>query len=84
MLTGTKPPELSTLHTGDILCDRHRRDCYVVTDIDAAGVTLRERDREFVLPYSLFCSVYDHRVFHIEQSQIIDAPTWCEQLRNQL
>jgi hypothetical protein len=84
MLTNKKPPELSTLHEGDILCDRHRRDCYVVTDIDDDGVTLREHDREFVLPHSFFCPMYGHRVFHLEQSRTIEAPEWCERLSGRL
>lgn len=78
--TATTPahPELSTLEPGDILCDRHRYDWYVVTDIDNSGVGLRDNETEYMLPHSLFCSIYGRRLFHAEQTANLDVPDWCK------
>jgi hypothetical protein len=85
MLATTKRPrELETLHRGDVLCDRHRREYYVVTDVDADAVSLREHEKEFVVPHSFFCPMYGHRLFNVERSRSLEAPAWCERCRRQL
>lgn len=70
-------PELSTLTNGDVLCDRHRRDCYVVTTLDETAVGLQHQETEYALPPSLFVSMYGQRLFHIEETATLDTPDWC-------
>lgn len=77
LVTTPRTTELETLHR-DVLRNRHRRDHYVVIDVDADVVSLREREKEFVVPHSFFCPMYGHRLFHAERSRTLDVPTWCE------
>lgn len=54
----TRNDHASTLEPGDVLCDRHRHDWYVITDIDDGGVGLRDTETEYMLPDAVFCSIY--------------------------
>lgn len=70
------PTELRALTTGEVLFDRHRREYFVTSRIDADGVGLRQRDTEFYIPHSLFVTWYGSRVFSIEETTSIDPPPW--------
>lgn len=78
---GEAPPrdELADLREGEVLCDRHRRECYQVSGVDDAGVALRQDGTEFYLPCSLFVTWYRRRLFELENATSIDAPEWCDQ-----
>ena len=71
------PSGLDNLRVGDILCDRHRRDCYRVDGVDHTGVTLHQDGTDFHIPCSLFVSWHGHRLFSIEESRSIEPPDWC-------
>lgn len=74
--------ELTGLHEGEVLCDRHRRECYQVSGIDDAGVALQQDGTEFYIPRSLFVTWYPRRLFPIENTSSIDTPEWCSQHRD--
>lgn len=65
------------LQEEDVLCDRHRQECYQVTGIDRTGIGLRQDGAEFFVPGSLFVILYKRRLFSINDTQSIDAPEWC-------
>lgn len=71
------PSDLDDLSEGDVLYDRHRRDCYLVTGIDERAVALRQRNTEFYVPRSLFVPWYGSRLFPIEHATGLEAPEWC-------
>ena len=76
------PNELAALQRGEILCDRHRQECYQVSGIDGAGVTLHRDGTDFYIPRSLFSSWYGRRLFSIEETRSIETPQWCRQHRD--
>ena len=79
----TVPPgELATLQEGEVLCDRHRRECYQVVSIDKAGIALQQDEMSFYIPCSLFVSWYGRRLFPVERTSNIEAPAWCRQYRD--
>lgn len=78
----TPPDELSPLRAGDVLCDRHRRECYQVAGVDKVGVALHQDGTDFYVPRSLFVSWYGRRLFLIAESRSIDPPEWCRQHRD--
>lgn len=78
---GAPRGDLATLQEGDVLCDRHRRECYQVTTIDEAGVGLHRDGVEFYTPRSLFVTWYGQRLFSIEDTTI-ETPEWCERARS--
>ena len=80
----TVPPnELATLQQGKVLCDRHRRECYQVNDVDAVGVALHRDGTDFYIPCSLFVSWYGQRLFSIKETRGVDTPEWSRQYRDQ-
>jgi hypothetical protein len=72
------PSDLTDLREGDILYDRHRRDCYQVDSVEQTGVGLHQDGTDFHIPHSLFVSWYGQRLFSIEQAQSIETPDWCD------
>jgi len=74
--------ELATLQRGEVLCDRHRQECYQVSGIDTAGIALHRDGRDFYIPRSLFVSWYGQRLFSIEETRSIETPEWCRQHRD--
>ena len=75
------PDELADLREGDVLYDRHRRECYQVTGIDGTSVGLHQDGADFSIPRSLFLTWHRRRLFPIEESRGIDAPDWCSRRR---
>lgn len=73
---GVLPDELAALREGEILCDRHRRDCYRVAGVDETRVALHQDGTDFYIPCSLFVSWYGRRLFAIDGTRSIEAPTW--------
>ena len=71
------PDELADLREGDVLCDRHRRECYQVSGIDETGIGLKQDGEDFYIPSPLFVSWYGQRLFAIEESRSIETPEWC-------
>ena len=62
---------------GEILCDRHRKECYQVSRIDEMGVALHRDGTDFYIPHSLFVTWYGRRLFPIDGSGSIALPEWC-------
>jgi hypothetical protein len=75
------PDYLAGLRRGDVLCDRHRRECYQVTSIDGTRIGLHRDGTDFFVPRSLFVSWHGRRLFPIEESRTIDTPDWCSPRR---
>ena len=71
------PNDLADLPEGEILYDRHRRECYQVTSVDDFGVALHQDGTDFYVPCSLFVSWYGRRLFSIDETRSIEAPEWC-------
>lgn len=69
--------EFADLREGEVLCDRHRQECYQVIGVDDTGVALRQEGTEFYIPRSLFVTCYRRRLFSIENATSIDTPDWC-------
>lgn len=72
------PTELSALTEETILYDRHRRDWYVVTNINDSGVGLRQTDSEYSIPHAFFCSLYKKRLVPLEEISSIELPSWVQ------
>lgn len=68
--------ELDDIDEGDVLCDRRRQNCFIVTAIDDEGISLHNEDTEYYVPPTLFVCWYGSRVFPIEESESIDLPDW--------
>lgn len=73
-----RPIDLIDLAEGDVLYERHRRDCFVVSRIDREGIGLRQRDTDFYIPHSLFLPWYGSRLFHATETTTLDLPAWVE------
>lgn len=71
------PAELGALEAGDVLWDRHRRECFQVGGIDAAGISLRQDGIRYYVPHSLFVPWYGSRLFPIAETTSTDLPEWC-------
>lgn len=74
--------ELAALSEGDVLCDRHRRECYQVTAIDDDGIGLHQDGIDFYTPRPLFVTWYGQRLFAIDGNSSIETPVWCEKWRD--
>ena len=72
---GVPPDDLADLREGEILCDRHRRECYQVAGVDEIGIALHREGAEFYIPCSLFVNWYGRRLFPIEGTSI-EAPDY--------
>lgn len=73
---GTEARTDPTPTVGEVLCDRHRREYYIVTEVDDAGVSLGQDGIEYVVPHGIFCSLYPRRMFPLDESASIDPPAW--------
>lgn len=62
---------------GDVICDRHRRDWYVITAVEDGAIELRDEGTEYRIPRSLFVSVYGKRLFDGGRTASLDPPEWC-------
>lgn len=71
------PADLRTVEAGDVLCDRHRRECFQVCGIDSTGISLRQDGTRFYVPHSLFVPWYGSRLFPIAETTSTDLPDWC-------
>lgn len=70
------PAEVAALETGEVLCDRHRKECFVVRDVEERGTRLERDDEEFYVPHSLLAPWLDSRLFAVEESESADLPAW--------
>ena len=70
------PAEVAALGTGEVLCDRHRKECFVVRDVEERGTRLERDDEEFHVPHSLLAPWLDSRLFAVEESESADLPEW--------
>ncbi len=73
----TIPADLAAIEAGDVLCDRHRRECFLVRGIDGAGVSLRQEEDTYYVPHSLFAPWYGSRLFPITETATTEPPDWC-------
>ena len=71
------PADLGALEAGEVLCDRHRRECFQVLGIDDSGVSLRQEETRFYVPHSLFAPWYGLRLFPIAETTSTECPAWC-------
>jgi hypothetical protein len=68
--------ERTDIDPGDVLCDRHRKECFEVTSVDESGVALQRESTEFYIPHSLFAPWYGTRLHQIQDSTSTDSPDW--------
>lgn len=73
----SSPSSLVDAREGEVLCDRHRRECYRVETIDETGIVLHQDGTDFYIPHSLFVSWYGRRLFSTDETQSLDVPEWC-------
>lgn len=73
----SSPSILVDAREGEVLCDRHRRECYRVESIDETGIVLHQAGTDFYIPHSLFVSWHGRRLFSTDKTQSIEAPEWC-------
>ena len=76
------PSDLAEVIEGEILFDRHRRECYQVAGIDRTGIALHQDGADFYVPCSLFVSWYGRRLFPIDGTGSIEVPKWCRRQGN--
>ena len=70
------PTAVARLDTGQVLCDRHRKECFVVRTVEERGTRLEQDDEEFYVPHSLLAPWVDSRLFAVERSESTDLPEW--------
>lgn len=73
------PAELDGLEVGEVLCDRHRREWFVILGIGSTGITLQQDRTRFYVPLSLFLPWYGSRLFPIGETTSIERPDWCRE-----
>jgi hypothetical protein len=70
------PTAVARLDAGQVLCDRHRKECFVVREVAARGTRLEQDGEEFFVPHSLLAPWVDSRLFAVEESESADLPDW--------
>jgi hypothetical protein len=68
--------DLADIDEGDVLCDRRRQNCFIVSGVEDDGIALRNEDTEYYVPPTLFVGWYGSRVFPVESSESVDLPNW--------
>ena len=75
------PVEIDDLDEGAVLYDRHRKEYFVVTGIDGAGVSLHQSDTDFYVPHSLYVTWQDTRLVPTAELSDPDVPEWVAEYR---
>ena len=75
------PTEISALEDGAVLYDRHRKEYFVVTDVDEEGVGLHQSDTDFYVPHSLYVTWQDTRLIPTDELSNPDIPGWVAEYR---
>jgi hypothetical protein len=70
------PAEVSAIEKGEVLCDRHRKECFVVREVEERGTRLEQDGEDFYVPHSLLAPWLDSRLFAVEESESADLPEW--------
>ncbi|PSP75996.1 hypothetical protein BRC86_02485 [Halobacteriales archaeon QS_3_64_16] len=72
------PDVIADLETGEALYDRHRKDCFVVQEVEERGTRIERDDEDFFVPHSLFAPWVDSRLFPVEEADSEDLPDWLQ------
>ena len=75
------PTEVARLERGQVLCDRHRKECFVVREVTKRGTHLEQESENFFVPHSLLAPWVDSRLFEIDESESADLPDWLSERR---
>lgn len=75
------PPEIAQLEAESVLYDRHRKEYFVVTDVDDIGVGLHQSGTDFYVPHSLFVTWQDTRLVPSKELSDPDLPEWVSTYR---
>jgi len=70
------PRAIARLDAGQILCDRRRKECFVVRAVEERGTRLEQDGEEFYVPHSLLAPWVDSRLFAVEETESTDLPEW--------
>jgi hypothetical protein len=70
------PTAVADLEPDEVLCDRHRKECFVVREVEHRGTHLEQDDADFFVPYSLLAPWVDSRLFSVDESESADLPEW--------
>ena len=75
---GSIPDVITDLEAGEVLCDRYRKDCFVVREVEERGTRIERDGEEYYVPHSLFAPWVDSRLFPVEEADSEELPDWLQ------